>query len=236
MSYCVNCGVELDKTIKECPLCGTEVNNPRQPVDTKSPTSYPQNRATLEPVVKKETAIVLSIILAAPSIGCGVMNFLILRHGFWSLYVIGACLMIWTLFVPPLLFKKNKLPNLVYAFFDALTVILYLYIFVLQFGNEGWYQHIAIPIVILIFILVLFLMNIYDYYKPPILFMTINIIGSIGIFCIGTEIILNLYFHQRLYIFWSAIVMVCCLMIIAPLSIIIKHPKLREEVRRRMHI
>lgn len=236
MSYCVNCGVELDKTIKVCPLCGTEVINPKQPVDTKAPTSYPQNKAILEPVSKKETAIIISIILAAPSIGCGIMNFLILGRGFWSLYVIGACLIVWMLFVPPLLLKKNRLPNLVYIFFDALTVALYLYIFVLEFGSNGWYSHIAIPIVILVFTLILFLKNVYDYYKPHILFMIISIIGAIGVFCVGTEIILNLYFIQKLYIFWSAIVIICCLMIIIPLTIIINHPKLREEVRRRMHI
>ena len=29
MSYCVNCGVELDHTLKSCPLCETPVINPR---------------------------------------------------------------------------------------------------------------------------------------------------------------------------------------------------------------
>ncbi len=28
MSYCVNCGVELDKTCAVCPLCNTKVCNP----------------------------------------------------------------------------------------------------------------------------------------------------------------------------------------------------------------
>ena len=37
MSYCVNCGVELDSTASFCPLCRTPVVNPRQPVDTGSP-------------------------------------------------------------------------------------------------------------------------------------------------------------------------------------------------------
>ena len=38
MSYCVNCGVELDKTCSVCPLCNTKVINPNQPVDTVSPS------------------------------------------------------------------------------------------------------------------------------------------------------------------------------------------------------
>ena len=30
MSYCVNCGVELDASSRECPLCNTPVINPRE--------------------------------------------------------------------------------------------------------------------------------------------------------------------------------------------------------------
>ena len=43
MSYCVNCGVELDSTASFCPLCRTPVVNPRQPVDTGSPPPSPPN-------------------------------------------------------------------------------------------------------------------------------------------------------------------------------------------------
>ena len=41
MSYCVNCGVELDPTARTCPLCQTPVVNPRQPVDTELPLRFP---------------------------------------------------------------------------------------------------------------------------------------------------------------------------------------------------
>lgn len=45
MSYCVNCGVELDSTASFCPLCRTPVVNPRQPVDTGSPPPLPHRTA-----------------------------------------------------------------------------------------------------------------------------------------------------------------------------------------------
>ena len=35
MSYCVNCGVELEKSEKRCPLCGVEGINPAQPPEDK---------------------------------------------------------------------------------------------------------------------------------------------------------------------------------------------------------
>ena len=57
MSYCVNCGVELDKTCSVCPLCNTKVINPNQPVDTVSPKPYPVNKGYVDSGIRKETAI-----------------------------------------------------------------------------------------------------------------------------------------------------------------------------------
>ena len=37
MSYCVNCGVELDATAKKCALCDTPVYNPAQKQETLPP-------------------------------------------------------------------------------------------------------------------------------------------------------------------------------------------------------
>ena len=42
MSYCVNCGVELESSEKCCPLCGLEVQNPRQPYDDRIVRPYPR--------------------------------------------------------------------------------------------------------------------------------------------------------------------------------------------------
>ena len=50
MSYCVNCGVQLDKTAKRCPLCNTPVINPSEAIDTVSKTPYPQKRGQVEQV------------------------------------------------------------------------------------------------------------------------------------------------------------------------------------------
>ena len=41
MSYCVNCGVELQKSEPRCPLCGTEVVNPNELKEEKPIRPYP---------------------------------------------------------------------------------------------------------------------------------------------------------------------------------------------------
>ena len=64
MSYCVNCGVELDPTASTCPLCHTPVVNPRQPVDTELPPTFPASRAEVQPAPpRRRLALLLTAML-----------------------------------------------------------------------------------------------------------------------------------------------------------------------------
>ena len=49
MSYCVNCGVELSPSERRCPLCGTEVMNPRSPGRSRRCGLTPTGRADAPP-------------------------------------------------------------------------------------------------------------------------------------------------------------------------------------------
>ena len=81
MSYCVNCGVELDATASFCPLCHTPVYNPNQPVDETSPKPFPTERKEVPPVSRIQVAILLTAIFASVGVCCGVLNiFLRTQH------------------------------------------------------------------------------------------------------------------------------------------------------------
>lgn len=43
MSYCVNCGVELEKGCPACPLCDTPVINPREKKNRGYGTAFFRN-------------------------------------------------------------------------------------------------------------------------------------------------------------------------------------------------
>ena len=89
MSYCVNCGVELDPSAGICPLCHTPVVNPGRPVDEEAPPPFPTRRAEVQPVNKWEVALLLSAMLASVAVCCGLLNLFFLRSDRpWSLYVI----------------------------------------------------------------------------------------------------------------------------------------------------
>ena len=64
MSYCVQCGVELDSTAGRCPLCGTPVYNPNQPVDRTSPPPFPAIRQEVAPIDRRELAVAVTAVLS----------------------------------------------------------------------------------------------------------------------------------------------------------------------------
>ena len=109
MSYCVNCGVELDATASFCPLCHTPVLNPGQPVDEHAPKPFPTQRGEVAPASKRELALLITAMLASVAVCCGVLNLFLNQQRPWSLYVIGAAVMLWIWFVPPLLARGMHL-------------------------------------------------------------------------------------------------------------------------------
>ena len=100
MSYCVNCGVELHETCSVCPLCHTEVHNPRHPVDENAPKPFPVRQGAVAPVQKADVLILISVVLAVTAGVCGLLNLLIFYGTYWSLYVIGGCALLWVFCLP----------------------------------------------------------------------------------------------------------------------------------------
>ena len=99
MSYCVNCGVKLDPSLERCPLCNTPVINPNEVSHTHPVPPFPKEKGQVEVVKSKDLAILLSVSLTATAAVCGLLNLLVFSSSPWSLYVIGACLLLWVLFI-----------------------------------------------------------------------------------------------------------------------------------------
>lgn len=129
MSYCVNCGVELDKTCSVCPLCNTRVINPNQPVDTVSPKPYPVNKGYVDSGIRKETAILMAVCLATTAVVCGLLNLLFITFSHWSFYVIGICIVLWIFCLP--VFFPTKTIFRITLLLDGLGIAMY-------FGIIAW--------------------------------------------------------------------------------------------------
>lgn len=146
MSYCVNCGVELDATASFCPLCHTPVLNPGQPVDEHAPKPFPTQRGEVAPASKRELALLITAMLASVAVCCGVLNLFLNQQRPWSLYVIGAAVMLWIWFVPPLLARGMHL--LLRLLLDVAAVAIYVFLISVDLDGRSWFCGLALPIIL----------------------------------------------------------------------------------------
>lgn len=234
MSYCVNCGVELDKTCSVCPLCHTKVVNPNQPVDTVSPTPFPSVRGKAETVKRSDITILMTVIFATTAVVCGLLNMLVFPYGRWSLYVIGICVVLWIFILP--VFFPGKIHPYVSLFLDGLSIAMYFGIIAALHPGNGWYTALALPIIFLGTILVLIFAFCLRYRRRSVLSMAAVLIGEIAVLTAGIELLIHRYYERPLMLSWSAVVLTCCIIIDGALITILRRSGLRNEVRRRMHI
>lgn len=148
MSYCVNCGVELDKSAHKCALCDTPVYNPNLQVRDKS---HPFSHTPDIPsgIKQRFIAIVISFIILIPNIVCMFINLFFLQGKLWFIYVAASSFLCWILFVFPFLTKKLR-PYLMWGF-DTLAVALYTLVFYFNdYSSAKWYFYLAVPIIAII--------------------------------------------------------------------------------------
>ncbi len=236
MSYCVNCGVELEPSLKRCPLCNTPVLNPADIGTPKEPfpSPYPRRKGQVDTVKRTDIAILVSVVLVGTAIACGLLNLFIYQQSHWSFYIIGACILLWIFFTPVLIY--SRLPVYFSILFDSAAVAAYIGIIAYEFPDAPWYPRLALPIVALATGLWLLCTFLRRKIFPSILELALVIVLELAAFCVGLELLIHNYLKEGLYISWSAIVLTCCAVIAAALFTIITRVRLREELRRRMHI
>ena len=234
MSYCVHCGVELDQTATRCALCNTPVIDPSALIDEKAKPPFSTKKGQVERVKRTDLAILSSVVLASTALACALLNFLVFTVNFWSFYIIGACLLLWVFSIPWVIY--TRLPIYLSILFDGVAVALYLGIIAYEYSGLVWYVGLAIPITCMLTILLLIFIFLHRYFQTSILSTAIYLFAEIAVFCVGLEIMLRNYFEGIIYITWSSVVLVSCAIIIVALLTIITRSRLREAVRRRMHL
>lgn len=233
MSYCVNCGVELDATAKACPLCHTKIYNPKQPVSAELPTPYPTVKGYSEPAETTEFTIIMTIVLLTTALVCGFLNFFTIRLGYWSFYVAGVCAVLWVFFIP-LFFPKRSNIYLQLAL-NGISIALFLALIARIHPNGHWYLHIALPVTafgtLLLEIIFIFSVHL----KSSLLIRTAVSVAAAAVFCLVIEASIDLHLRSMLSLQWSAIVATCAAAIDTILMTIYLREGLRREIRRRMH-
>lgn len=149
MSYCVNCGVELDKSATKCALCNTPVHNPNEAIDTTAPTPFSNTPIKIDAVKRKFVAIVVTYIMLIPNIVCALLGLFFTEDKLWFIHVLSASALAWVVFVFPFITKKPR-PYLMWAFNTVATALYVLVFHAMGMGGEKWYIGIALPTIAIV--------------------------------------------------------------------------------------
>lgn len=234
MSYCVQCGVGLHGGAKSCALCQTPVVNPNKPTNSELPPPFPSKREAVQPVSKTELAILMTVMLGCVAVLCTFLNLFLHPDGaLWSLYVIGAGVMLWVWVVLPL--AKPRMSLTLKVCLDLGAIILYLYLIAQDLNGMDWFLAIALPISLTAMAQMLLVV---EWMKDgrSILTSATILIGTVGVFLILMELYLDRYLHGAYRPGWSCAVAAVCVALIIPLVVVRHRPTLRDEVRRRFHV
>lgn len=151
MSYCVNCGVELDASARKCVLCGTAVYNPNKTEEEDKAAVRPFAEhihlpEELSPYGKKKLVLaIVTTVMAIPGIVCLLLNFTFFKSHLWSLGVISGCLFAWSAFVMPFITKKPR-PYVLWAA-DSILACLNALVFVWLYGDMKLFLECLLPII-----------------------------------------------------------------------------------------
>lgn len=235
MSYCVNCGVELQTGAGRCPLCNTIVINPNELEKLRDePSPFPREKGQVETVKRKDIGILLTAILAATGVICGVLNALVFQGALWSLAVGGVCVVLWVTLIPVVIFKKQ--PVYVSLFLDGVAVAVYLYMLTYLVGSSGWYFGLGLPITVLVTVIAeLFTICVR---KLPYAFLVgcLELFTAAGLLCMGIEIMIDRYLDKEITLSWSAVVLTVCGILDIAFITVLSRSRLRHAIYKRLHL
>lgn len=234
MSYCVNCGVELNDDLTFCPLCNTPVYNPSaNPFPEDSITAFPKEKGQVDVVKRKDLAILLSIVLSSTAITCALLNIFVFNHVLWSIPIIGICGVIWVLMIPAVIYTKFTL----YCsfFLDGIAVGCYLYALTFLTQSNEWFLYLGLPIVIILTLLIEIFLFLCIHLPMSFITTALYLFAEIPIFCVCLELLIDNFIGNSLGLSWSAIVLTICAIIDIALITLLSRVRLRNAVRRRLH-
>ena len=244
MSYCVNCGVELEQSAKSCPLCNTPVINPRERLQQGScggleagkgerPAAFPKDKGQVETVKRKDLGLLLSMVIGACVATCGVLNLLVFNGAPWSLAVIGACVILWVFMIPAVIYTRQSV--YVSLLLDGGAVALYLYMLTYLSGSDGWFLGRGLPITLLVTGLAEVVTLCIRRLPRSFLTVALYLFTALGLLCMGLEMLIRRYLEARIFLTWSAVVLTICTILDIAVITVLSRRRLRNALRRRLH-
>lgn len=243
MPYCIKCGVELDSSIKECPLCHYNLppisEEPDKDEYLKEPVFHFPKPENIYPGrlldLKKKTfqaisgMTLLNIILLA-------LFFLKSKTDFTSfLYLSAIILSLWFY----LLLFFDFIPNRKLMIASLIgNTFLFTFLMDLMNGRLEWFLPVFVPGTVWASIVLITTAAVIRIRKMRSKSLILLIAFAISVFLIGLELILTRYLLKKITFFWS-IILSGELMAFALLLLFFYHnvpAKIKNKLKKKMHI
>lgn len=228
MSYCTNCGVELDEDLSTCPLCGVTIGKEDIKEHLDQSEYYPSDIILLHKKETRKHIWELSGIISFSGIAvCTIVDLVIHKGLSWSLYADASISALWICLTLILLaFRKYFLiiPGLL------ITILTMLFLFDLFSPPVNWFYGIGLPITIALFVsvsIVVLLWKVAHFRGFNILALAFFVLSG---FCIISEVFIDKYLSNVVEIRWSAIVAVSIL----PISLVLLFVHYRMKKGKRL--
>lgn len=230
--YCINCGVKLADSEKECPLCGTVVYHPqlKQGIGEEL---YPGKKY---PVAPKRSFLLQSILTFLFLLPMGIVLLCDLQYNgriTWSDFVVGALLTGYVILVLPTWFLKPNPVVFVPCGFAAIG--LYLLYVDLAVGGD-WFLSFAFPVVGGIGVIVTAVVVLLKYVKRGKFFIFGGAVMATGAFMLLFEFLLTITFPKLSFVGWSFYPLIVLLLIGGLLIFLGIYPPARETMERKFFI
>ena len=233
MSYCVNCGVELADSEKRCPLCDTEVINPKKP--WREPESFPYPRH-LEPVRERANRVffasVASLILCVPAAVTLLCDLLPDGELTWSGLVAGALALVFVWFLVPLYCRRYYLLRLIAL--DCAAALAYLKL--IEYAVRGhWFLPVGMPITVGVSALVLLCaLALRNRRRLSAGVRAACVLMAVSAATLWIDLVVRRAVHGVWGVGWSLYVLPPCAALAAVCILLSRHKHFREELHKRL--
>ncbi len=197
--YCIQCGVKLADSEKQCPLCQTAVFHPDLPRPAGEPL-YPRDKYPHNPYASKTPQIIMAMLYLLPILIVLLCDVQINGEVTWCGYVIGALLVSYSWLGLPYWFR-NPNPAVFLPCGFAAVICYLLYINYAVDGN--WFLTFAFPVAGGVGVLVTGLVVLLRWLPRGKLYIAGGFFLCFGGFMVLTEYLLNLTFEIPRALGWS---------------------------------
>lgn len=241
MSYCPKCGVELEITTINCPLCNCEIPHFDDEINENTSDKMfpvPENlhrQKTSE--LKKQAFLSITILCIGAIITLLCVHFLMKTENRPILYGVTGILGAWCYIFILFGYISHRFISII-----SIGVVSLFLVLCIDIINPGlsWSVRVAWPVIILLTFIVLLAIKLYLKFRHRNQYVIIPIYIFLwsAFFCIVLECILDYNFSNKIFLSWSLIVLISLLSIAGALfALYVNLPeKNREKIRRKLHI